>query len=173
MTKYDLDVDYSLPEIDISKDDPNEIIAEADKIIRKRGTNPEKLAVAYLKKGQCLYKLAHADVSLDKKKLYKARAHLEKALELSPNMPEALMRLGTINCEISEYERSYYEGAVNKLETEINSSVELSVEEREKLEWEEFERELNRQRGNPELLAFAARLSVNLIDPNNWPEGGL
>ena len=59
MSKYDLDLDYAIPNIDISKEELNEIIAEADGIIAENSTNPEKLAVAYLKKGQCLQKLAY------------------------------------------------------------------------------------------------------------------
>jgi len=117
MSKYDLDLDYATPEIDISEEELNEIIAEADGIIAKNSASPEKLAVAFLKKGQCLQKLtqtkdfAQAKDSSDKEKLYKAKELLEKALELAPDMPEALMRLGTINCVYSDF----FDEAMNML----------------------------------------------------------
>ena len=97
MSKYDLDLDYLMPRIDISKEELNEIIAEADSIIAENNASPEKLAVAYLKKAQCLYKLAHINdtlnIAADKEKLYEAQEFLKKALELTPDIPEALMRL--------------------------------------------------------------------------------
>jgi tetratricopeptide (TPR) repeat protein len=103
---------------DISKEELNEIIAEADKIISENKENPKEIAVAYLKKAQCLQKLEQCNVFLmndlgsqipqvsgfcggfiigidDKKVQPQIKGLLEKALELSPDMPEALMRLGT------------------------------------------------------------------------------
>ena len=61
MSKYKLDLDYAIPKIDISEEELNEIIAEADSIIAENETNSEKLAVAYLKKAQCMYKLAQVN----------------------------------------------------------------------------------------------------------------
>ena len=112
MSKYSVDLDYAIPLIDISKEELNEIIAEADKIISDSGKSPEELAVAYLKKAQCLYKIEQCDISApenlhspltgfiisiyDKQKQPEIKGLLVKALELSPEMPEALMRLGTV-----------------------------------------------------------------------------
>ena len=117
MSKYDLDLDYLLPLIDISKEELNEIIAEADSIIVGNSTNPEKLAVAYLKKAQCIQKLvqASANDSSDKEKLYKVKELLEKALELKADMPEALMRLGTVYKWISNYKGDYFDEAMTML----------------------------------------------------------
>jgi hypothetical protein len=46
MSKYELDLDYAMPKIDISKEELNEIIAEADGIIAENSTSPEKLKTA-------------------------------------------------------------------------------------------------------------------------------
>ena len=116
MSKYNVDLDYAFPLVDISKVELNEIIAEADKIISEEKENPKELAVAYLKKAQCLYKIEQGDIlafenlpspmddfefgfsfHIDDKQIYpEIKRFLEKALELSPEMPEALMRLGTV-----------------------------------------------------------------------------
>jgi len=114
MSKYNVDLDYAIPLIDISKEELNEIIAEADRIISDSEKSPEELAIAYLKKAQCLYKIEQSDilafenlpsplngfnisVFVDEKQIQpEIKRLLEKALELSPEMPEALMRLGII-----------------------------------------------------------------------------
>jgi tetratricopeptide (TPR) repeat protein len=114
MSKYNVDLDYAIPLIDISKEELNEIITEADKIISENNENLKELAVAYLKKAQCLYKIEQSDilafenlpsilngfgigVFIDDKQIKpEIKRLLEKALELSPEMPEALMRLGTV-----------------------------------------------------------------------------
>jgi len=114
MSKYNVDLDYAMPLIDISKEELNEIITEADKIISENKENPKELAVAYLKKAQCLYKIEDCDIlkmeynhpylpgmgfsfNIDDKQIVpKMKRLLEKALELSPEMPEALKWLGTI-----------------------------------------------------------------------------
>ena len=57
MSKYNVDLDYTMPLIDISKEELNEIVAEADKIISDSRKSSEELAVAYLKKAQCLRKI--------------------------------------------------------------------------------------------------------------------
>jgi len=115
MSKYDLDLDYAIPKIDISLEELNEIITDADSIIADNSTSPEKLAVACLKKAQCLYKLEQANDFSDKEKLYKAKELLKKTLELIPDMPEALMRLGTIYDELSENVAGYFYKAVTML----------------------------------------------------------
>ena len=131
MSKYDLDLDYAIPAIDITEKELNEIIVEADSIIAENSASPEKLAVAYLKKAQCLYKLAQVNDnnSSDEEKLYKAKELLEKALELAPDMPEVLMRLGTINSEISK--NAEIEVSVNEENEELGPPI--SIEELENL----------------------------------------
>jgi tetratricopeptide (TPR) repeat protein len=78
------------------------------KIITFCGKNPREMAIAYLKKAQCLQKLEEwssienirAGIGYD----YDARIEtqgrikkiVEKALELIPDMPEALMQMGKI-----------------------------------------------------------------------------
>ncbi|GBU28650.1 hypothetical protein R84B8_02210 [Treponema sp. R8-4-B8] len=113
MSKYNIDLDYAIPSLDISKEELNEIIAEADKIISENSESPKELAVAYLKKAQCLYKIEQCDILVLQNMQFpitgmgfiiginnlptqpEIKELLEKALELSPEMPEALMRLGT------------------------------------------------------------------------------
>jgi tetratricopeptide (TPR) repeat protein len=134
MSKYDVDLDYAFPLVDISKEELNEIIAEADKIISEEKENPKELAVAYLKKAQCLYKIEQSDIltfenlpspmddfefgfsfHIDDKQIYpEIKRLLEKALELSPEMPEALMRLGTVYGD-DKTEKSHIDTAENLL----------------------------------------------------------
>ena len=57
MSKYNVDLDYVIIGIDISWDELKEIEAEADKIISENKESNENLAVAYLKKVQCIRKL--------------------------------------------------------------------------------------------------------------------
>ena len=136
MSKYDIDLDYAMPKIDISKEELNEIIAEADSIIAENSVSPDKLAVAYLKKGQCLYKLAQAKEfaqakdSFDMEKLYEVKELLEKALKLKADMPEVLMRLGSIYSEISEYERSYLDELRMR---DANDEIVVSISVRKEL----------------------------------------
>jgi len=127
MSKYDLDLDYLMPRIDISREELKEIIAEADSIIAENNTSPERLAVAYLKKAQCLQKLGQIAPFHDfdfstPEHLYKAKELLEKALELAPDMPEALMRLGTISRCISE---GYSEGYIDDAITMLTKAIQL------------------------------------------------
>jgi tetratricopeptide (TPR) repeat protein len=135
MSKYNIDLDYTIPLIDISKEELNEIIAEADKIISDCGKNPKELAVAYLKKAQCLQKIEQCailasenDLLLpptensgtfiftidDKQEQKEIKGLLEKALELSPEMPEALMRLGITYGNITN-EEGNIDTAINLL----------------------------------------------------------
>jgi len=108
MSKYNIDLDYVIPNIDISWDELGEIEAEANKIISENKESKENLALAYLKKAQITRKGAGghtcgyifydetADFFLSQEKREIKRL-LEKALELSPDMPEALMQLGLLN----------------------------------------------------------------------------
>jgi len=113
MSKYNTDLDYVIIDIDISREELEEIKAEADKIISENKESNEKLAVAYLKKAQCLRKLGSGKtvgfISYDGNGIFlyeeagefvkeeDLKNLLEKALELSPNMPEALMQMGLLN----------------------------------------------------------------------------
>ncbi|GBU28651.1 hypothetical protein R84B8_02211 [Treponema sp. R8-4-B8] len=113
MSKYDTDLDYVILDINITEEELKEIKAEADKIISENKESNENLAVAYLKKVQCIRKLGawrtvgfilyeesgiidyeEAEKTLKKEDVKK---FLEKALELSPDMPEAFMQLGLLN----------------------------------------------------------------------------
>ena len=132
MSKYNDDLDYEYPFIDISKEEVNEIIAEADKIISDSGKSPEELAVAYLKKAQCLFKIAKYYIFASEDDLRTEisssftitfgnnqeqqiiKGLLEKALELSPEMPEALMMLGTVYGR-DETDEGHIDTAINLL----------------------------------------------------------
>jgi len=57
MSKYNTDLDYVILDIDISREELEEIKAEADRIISENKESKENLAMAYLKKAQCLWKL--------------------------------------------------------------------------------------------------------------------
>jgi len=113
MSKYNTDLDYAIVDIDISREELEEIKAEADRIISENKESNENLAAAYLKKVQCIRKLGEgktigfifyeenllslyhdAGKSVEKEDL---KNLLEKALELSPDMPEAFMQLGLLN----------------------------------------------------------------------------
>jgi hypothetical protein len=54
---YNLEIDYLVLGLDISKEELMEIIEEAGRVIAETVGNPEKTAEAYLKKSQCLQKL--------------------------------------------------------------------------------------------------------------------
>jgi tetratricopeptide (TPR) repeat protein len=113
MSKYNIDLDYVIRGIDISRDELEEIKAEADKIISENKESNENLAVAYLKKAQCIRKheswktvgfilyeeggflyYEENGIKIEEEDVKKL---LERALELSPDMPEALMQLGFLN----------------------------------------------------------------------------
>jgi len=113
MSKYDTDLDYVILGIDITRKELEEIKAEADKIISENKESKENMAAAYLKKAQCLRKLGSwrkvgfifydeassffykdGELTIENKDIKRI---LEKALELSPDMPEALMQLGLLN----------------------------------------------------------------------------
>jgi len=89
MSKYNCDLDYLTPGCDISNEEMNEIINEADEIINSRNfeSDTHTLSKAYLKKAQCLQKLG---------KFEESKGSLEIALQLSPEMPEAMVRLGNV-----------------------------------------------------------------------------
>jgi tetratricopeptide (TPR) repeat protein len=87
IAKYDLDLNYLFRGTDISDAELVEIIAGADRIILENKETPEKIAEAGLKKSQCLQKLG---------KYKESELVIEKALELAPEMAEAITQLGNI-----------------------------------------------------------------------------
>jgi tetratricopeptide (TPR) repeat protein len=113
MSKYNTDLDYVIIYIDISREELEEIKAEADRIISENKESNENLALAYLKKAQCLRKLGSGKtvgfISYDGNGIFlyeeagkfveeeDLKNLLEKALELSPDMPEAFMQVGLLN----------------------------------------------------------------------------
>jgi len=124
MSKYNTDLDYVILDIDISREELEEIKAEADKIIsenkKKKDEESNKiLAWAYLKKAQCRRKLEsgttcgfifYEDIGLGifiKKEKKQINKLLKKSLKLSPDMPEALMQLGLLN-DLSWFNDKYY-----------------------------------------------------------------
>jgi len=110
MSKYNTDLDYVILDIDISREELEEIKAEADKIISENKESKENLAMAYLKKVQCIRKLEswktvgfirYEEGGIifyeEGEKIVKdedVKNLLKKALELSPDMPEVFMQLG-------------------------------------------------------------------------------
>ena len=113
MSKYDTDLDYMLPLVDTSREELNEIIEEADKIISDNRGNPEELATACLKKAQCLQKLIEIDLddTEDAQKLIKNI--IEKTLEIFPDMPGALMQMGKMYYKTSKSEEGNIKKAIN------------------------------------------------------------
>ena len=113
MSNYNFDLNYAIPNIDISEPELKAIIAEANIIIFNDNLSSEELAdtnipilngnlssdelaLAYLKKAQCMQKLGqYAGKSEGTQRIIKNL--LERALELSPDMPEALMQMGKWN----------------------------------------------------------------------------
>jgi tetratricopeptide (TPR) repeat protein len=113
MSKYNTDLDYVIPHFDITEKELREIMAEANKVISDCMESKENRAVAYLKKAQCLRKLGgsrtvgfiyyeepdnfifrnDAGIIIETEDIKRL---LKYALELSPNMPEALMQLGRL-----------------------------------------------------------------------------
>jgi tetratricopeptide (TPR) repeat protein len=97
MSKYNEDLDYLTKNVDISEEDLNEIIVEADKIISDANSAKAKLIEAYLKKVQCLQKLD---------KYVESKEFIDKLLDLNSNMPEAFVRLGNFYYKIKEYDNA-------------------------------------------------------------------
>ena len=93
ISNYDLDLDYLIPAIDISEEELKAIIAEAESIIAEGKAGSEKLAMAYLKKAQCLQKIEVGIENFEKTQC-QIKKIIEKAMELSPNMAEAVMQMG-------------------------------------------------------------------------------
>ena len=98
MSRYSEDLDYLWKDIDISKEELEEIIDEADKIISNKNSESDKLVEAYLKKVQCLQKL---------EKDAESKPFIDTLLSLRPNMPEALVRLGVVYYYESKYDKVF------------------------------------------------------------------
>ena len=97
MSKYNEDLDYLIRDVDISKEELEEIIVEADKIISDANTGKDKLIEAYLKKVQCLQKLNKCVESVEL---------INQLLNLNPDMPEALVRLGNAHYKNKKYDKA-------------------------------------------------------------------
>jgi tetratricopeptide (TPR) repeat protein len=95
MSKYNCDLDYLSLGFDISNEEISEIISEADEIIRSNNIDSNTLSVAYLKKAQCLQKF---------EKFKESKESVYKTLQFSPEMPEAMVRLGNV---LNLVERQY------------------------------------------------------------------
>ena len=122
---YENDLDYcDFYTLDITPEEFLDIIAIADKHIKGSKDGTEELAVAYLKKAQCLQK--HEEYSkfekIDSKDDYQnintdiqiqIKYLLEKTLELIPNMPEALMQMGKYYFNMSIAGNDDFEKAID------------------------------------------------------------
>ena len=97
MSKYYEDLDYLIKDENISKEELEEIIAVADKIISDVNSERNKLIEAYLKKVQCLQELD---------KHTESKEFIDKLLTFNPNMPEAIVRLGIVYSENKEYNKA-------------------------------------------------------------------
>jgi len=136
MSNYDLDLDYVIPVIDISEEEIKAIAIEAESIITENKADSENLAIAYLKKAQCLQKI-ETDIENSDETQCQIKKLIEKALELSPNMPEVLMQMGkwyqqngNLNKAIKMYTRTIqlkpnYAAAFNN-RSSVYSSIDLS-----------------------------------------------
>jgi len=87
MSKYECDLDYLVRGRDITNEEINEIISEADEIINSHNSNSDILSKAYIKKAQCLQKQG---------KFEESKERIEIALQLSPEMPEAMLLLANV-----------------------------------------------------------------------------
>jgi len=94
MSKYNEDLDYLIQDVDISKEELEEIIVEADKILSNSNIEQDKFIEAYLKKVQCMQKLG---------KCIETKEYIDILLDFNPNMPEALVRLGNFYDETKEH----------------------------------------------------------------------
>jgi tetratricopeptide (TPR) repeat protein len=95
------------------------------KIIKFSGKSPREPAIAYIKKAQCLQKLEECTyieniktgVSNNQDALIKTQIRIkkivEKALELIPDMPEALMQMGKIYYKIFKSGNNRADDAIN------------------------------------------------------------
>ena len=128
--KYFYDLDYQIPIIGLSRTELNEIIVEADTIIMESKEAKENLAVAYLKKAQCLQKLEEYNQfenietiddyrNIDVNTQEQIKNLIEKALEIIPNMPEALMQLGKYYFKISISGNENIDNAIDMYTTAI------------------------------------------------------
>jgi tetratricopeptide (TPR) repeat protein len=94
MDRYNEDLDYLSKDLDITSEELEEIIHEADTILTGRDTDAGQKTVGLLKKAQALQNAGRFDES---------REYTEQALELNPEMPEALVRLGNIYAKEKKY----------------------------------------------------------------------
>jgi len=135
-SNYDLDLDYTIPVFDISEEELKAIVAEAENIIAESKVDSGKLAIAYLKKAQCLQK-TQTDIDNFSETQCQIKNLIMKAMELSPSMPEVIMQMGkwyqlngNLNKAIEMYTRAIrikpdYAAAFNN-RSSAYSSIDLS-----------------------------------------------
>jgi tetratricopeptide (TPR) repeat protein len=97
MTRYNEDLDYLIKDVDITGEELEGIIREADSILTGQGTDEEQKITALLKRTQALQKLEKYDESQE---------YVERILESNPEVSQALVRLGNIYDERKEYDKA-------------------------------------------------------------------
>jgi tetratricopeptide (TPR) repeat protein len=97
MTRYNEDLDYLIKDVNITGEELEEIIREADSILTGKSTDEEQKITALLKRTQALQKLEKYDES---------REYVERILKSKPEMPQALVRLGNIYDKKKEYDKA-------------------------------------------------------------------
>jgi len=120
MSKYNEDLDYLYLDEDISTEELEEIISEAEIVISNANSEKDKLIEAYLKMVQCLQKLEKGKDS---------KEFIDKLLKLNPNMPEMLLRLGMFYYDNKEYDTAIekYEEAILESEDKIYPYASLMI----------------------------------------------
>jgi tetratricopeptide (TPR) repeat protein len=94
---YNLEINYLVPGFDISREELQELIEEADRVIAAAAEKSARTAEAYLKKSQCLQKLG---------KYTESKAPIEQALSLFPDMVESVVQLGNIYLAEKSYDEA-------------------------------------------------------------------
>jgi Tfp pilus assembly protein PilF len=96
MSKYYLSLEYEMEGVTISEDELNEIVAEANAVIKNENADEDALVWADIKKAQGL--------QLNGGYYEKSRPPLKKALRLRPNNPQALLAMGNVYQKDYDYE---------------------------------------------------------------------
>ncbi|MFP3042954.1 tetratricopeptide repeat protein [Treponema primitia] len=124
MSKYNLELEYVIPDVDINEDELQEIICEANHIIKNKDSDPETLLWAYVKKGQAIQESKNIDIE-------KSKPYFTKALKMCPDMLPALLGMGRIyessysKCQDDKKAFAYYNQAVNIMPNYPASYLEL------------------------------------------------
>jgi len=103
------DLDYLIVGVDISKEDLNELLEQAEKKITPGSSDGERFE-AYLKKGQILQKLERYGES---------KEPLEEAIKLNPKSAEAYIRLGNVYDEEEDFSKAidHYSKGINPFDS--------------------------------------------------------